>query len=92
MVNHATMNGTVKITETIFIWHVYCIYRQRQIKKYTFGQKDASYVRFIIKKLDIYTRSPSIMQLNFITAHHINEVSIVHSTGTVQPQAHPMML
>ena len=40
-VNHAMMNETAKITDTIFIWHVRCIYRQRQIKKYTFGQKDA---------------------------------------------------
>ena len=40
-VNHATVNETAKITDTMFIWHVRCIYRQRQIKNYTFGQKDA---------------------------------------------------
>ena len=40
-VNHTTMNETAKITDTIFIWHVCCIYRRRQIKNYTFGQKDA---------------------------------------------------
>ena len=40
-VNHAMMNETAKITDTIFIWHMRCIYRRKQIKKnYTFGQKD----------------------------------------------------
>ena len=38
-VNHATMNETMKITDTIFIWHVHCIYKRKQIKNYTFGQK-----------------------------------------------------
>ena len=41
MVDHAMMNEMVKITDTIFIWHVHCIYRGRQIKNYTLGQKDA---------------------------------------------------
>ena len=40
-VNHAMMNETAKITDTMFSWHVHCIYRRRQIKNYTFGQKDA---------------------------------------------------
>ena len=41
IVNHTTINETVKITDTILIWHMHCIYRQRLIKNYVFGQKDA---------------------------------------------------
>ena len=52
-VNHATMNEMAKITETIFIWHVRCIYRWRQIKNYAFGQKDIP-CKIITKKVNIY--------------------------------------
>ena len=44
MVNHATINEMVKITDTIFIWHVCCIQRRRQIKNYTFDPKGAMYL------------------------------------------------
>ena len=53
MVNHATMNETVKITDTIFIWHVSCIYRQR------------CDVTYITKKVDICTWLLFVMQLKF---------------------------
>ena len=41
-VNHATTNKMVKITNTIFVQHVQWTPStiQRQIKNYTFGQKD----------------------------------------------------
>ena len=41
MVNHTMMNEMVKISDTVFIGHVRCIYRQREIKNYIFGKKDA---------------------------------------------------
>ena len=43
-VNHATMSQLVKITDTIFVWHVQqapSTIQMRHIKNYTFGQKDA---------------------------------------------------
>ena len=41
-------------------------------------------------KISEYTCLPFIMQL--ITVHRTDAVRIVQSTGTEQPQAHPMML
>ena len=50
------------------------------------------YVTYITKKVDMYTWSPFVMQLNFFTVNRTETFRVVQSKGTVQPQAHPKML
>ena len=51
MVNHATINETAKITDIIFIWHVW---------------PERCHVRYITKKVDVYMWLPFVvMQLKF---------------------------
>ena len=74
MVNHAMMNETMKITDTIFICHMCCIYRWRQIKNYRLAKKMP--VRYITK---VYMWSPFVLQLKFYLLHTAQMQFVLHS-------------
>ena len=60
MVNHATMNKLVKITDTMFVWYMQWAPSTIQMKTKMPG--------YMIKKVhNVYMWSPFIMQLNFFT-------------------------
>ena len=64
-VNYAMMNETAKITDTNYVQLASALHLQLKTDEELYIWPERCHVRYITKKVDIYTWLPFVMQLKF---------------------------